>query len=211
MNRDFVAARKMSREDNFVYKVAIVGDAGVGKSAITLRFLYDEYDEEYIPTKADSHRKEVFFNGRSVMLDILDTAGQEDYAGIRDGYYRNVDGFICVFSVTERETFQAMDDFRDQILRIKDDSANKVPFLLVGNKVDLEQQRCVRLDNAEYMSKRWNCPYYESSAKTMINIDQLFYDIMGQIKNEHVKPLEDPSERKGTKFDCHRKPKCAIS
>ena len=201
----------MSREDNFVYKVAIVGDAGVGKSAITLRFLYDEYDEEYIPTKADSHRKEVFFNGRNEMLDILDTAGQEDYAGIRDGYYRNVDGFICVFSVTERETFQAMDDFRDQILRIKDDSANKVPFLLVGNKVDLEHQRCVRLDSAEYMSKRWNCPYYESSAKTMINIDQLFYDIMGQIKSEHVKPLEKPSEQKRNKLVCHRKLKCMIS
>ena len=79
----------MSKEENFVYKIAIVGDAGVGKTAITLRFLYDEYEvsyirsqctekiqDEYIPTKADSHRKQVFFDGKSVMLDILDTAGQ---------------------------------------------------------------------------------------------------------------------------------------
>ena len=200
----------MSREDDFVYKIAIVGQAGVGKTAITLRFLYDEYEEEYIPTRADSHRKEVFFEGKTVMLDILDTAGQEDYAGIRDGYYRNVDGFVCVFSVTERETFDAMDDFRDQILRIKEESTTKAPFILVGNKVDLEHKRAVQLEHAENMAKRWNCPYIESSAKTMINIDQIFFTVMSDIKLEHFPPTKEVVKKKKFSLPCYHKSKCTI-
>merc|ERR1719210_127410 len=90
---------------------------------------------------------------------------------------------FAFFSVTERETFDAMDDFRDQIIRIKEESPTKAPFILVGNKVDLEHKRAVQLEHAENMAKRWNCPYIESSAKTMINIDQIFFTVMSDLKS----------------------------
>ena len=68
--------------------------------------------EDYEPTKADSYRKKVVLDGEEVQIDILDTAGQEDYAAIRDNYFRSGEGFLCVFSITDLESFQATGEFR---------------------------------------------------------------------------------------------------
>lgn len=68
--------------------------------------MYDEFVEDYEPTKADSYRKKVVLDGEEVQIDILDTAGQEDYAAIRDNYFRSGEGFLCVFSITEDDSFQ---------------------------------------------------------------------------------------------------------
>ena len=92
-----------------LHKVIMVGSGGVGKSALTLQFMYDEFVEDYEPTKADSYRKKVVLDGEEVQIDILDTAGQEDYAAIRDNYFRSGEGFLCVFSITEDESFQVHD------------------------------------------------------------------------------------------------------
>lgn len=113
-----------------LHKVIMVGSGGVGKSALTLQFMYDEFVEDYEPTKADSYRKkvscfkirltknlnkstlQVVLDGEEVQIDILDTAGQEDYAAIRDNYFRSGEGFLCVFSITDDESFQATQEFR---------------------------------------------------------------------------------------------------
>lgn len=71
-----------------------------------------QFVEDYEPTKADSYRKKVVLDGEEVQIDILDTAGQEDYAAIRDNYFRSGEGFLCVFSIKEQESFQATQDFR---------------------------------------------------------------------------------------------------
>ena len=89
-----------------LHKVIIVGSGSTGKSALTLQFMYDEFVEDYEPTKADSYQKKVVLDGEEVQIDILDTAGQEDYAAIRDNYFRSGEGFLCVFSITEDESFQ---------------------------------------------------------------------------------------------------------
>ena len=128
-----------------LHKVIMVGNGGVGKSALTLQFMYDEFVEDYEPTKADSYRKKVVLDGQEAQIDILDTAGQEDYAAIRDNYFRSGEGFLCVFSITEKESFEATQEFREQILRVKgvDSNTDTIPFILVGNKVDLEEKRQV--------------------------------------------------------------------
>lgn len=95
-----------------LHKVIMVGSGGVGKSALTLQFMYDEFVEDYEPTKADSYRKKILLDGEDVQIDILDTAGQEDYAAIRDNYFRSGEGFLCIFSITEDESFQATQEFR---------------------------------------------------------------------------------------------------
>ena len=97
---------KKGRGSNSLHKVIMVGSGGVGKSALTLQFMYDEFVEDYEPTKADSYRKKVVLDGEEVQIDILDTAGQEDYAAIRDNYFRSGEGFLCVFSITEDDSFQ---------------------------------------------------------------------------------------------------------
>jgi len=75
-------------------------------------WLWTQFVEDYEPTKADSYRKKVILDGEEVQIDILDTAGQEDYAAIRDNYFRSGEGFLCVFSITDDDSFQATQEFR---------------------------------------------------------------------------------------------------
>ncbi|CAH1108957.1 unnamed protein product [Psylliodes chrysocephalus] len=162
-------AKKLAVQPS-LHKVIMVGSGGVGKSALTLQFMYDEFVEDYEPTKADSYRKKILLDGEDVQIDILDTAGQEDYAAIRDNYFRSGEGFLCIFSITEDESFQATQEFREQILRVKNDE--NIPFLLVGNKCDLEDKRKVSLQEANDRAKQWGVPYVETSAKTREHVDK---------------------------------------
>jgi len=179
-----------------LHKVIMVGSGGVGKSALTLQFMYDEFVEDYEPTKADSYRKKVVLDGEEVQIDILDTAGQEDYAAIRDNYFRSGEGFLCVFSITEDESFQATQEFREQILRVKGDET--IPFILVGNKSDLTDRRAVTLANARAQAEEWKVPYVETSAKTRENVDKVFFDLMREIRARKM-DTEGNSKRKEDK------------
>jgi len=187
-----------------LHKVIMVGSGGVGKSALTLQFMYDEFVEDYEPTKADSYRKKVVLDGEEVQIDILDTAGQEDYAAIRDNYFRSGEGFLCVFSITEEDSFQSTQEFREQILRVKNDS--NIPFILVGNKADLSGSRQVQLATATSKAADWGVPYVETSAKTRENVDKVFYDLMREIRSRKV---SEDSQGKTDKVK-NKKKKCCI-
>ncbi|KAH9644941.1 hypothetical protein HF086_010149 [Spodoptera exigua] len=217
-----------------LHKVIMVGSGGVGKSALTLQFMYDEFVEDYEPTKADSYRKKVVLDGEEVQIDILDTAGQEDYAAIRDNYFRSGEGFLCVFSITEPESFDATQEFREQILRVKNDE--NIPFLLVGNKSDLADKRRVPLDSCRERAQHWQVPYVETSAKTRDNVDkvsptpaigvwvcgwwacvcrcvtlgppQVFFDLMREIRSR--KSDDSRATNGDVKGKKRRKIKCAI-
>lgn len=197
-----------------LHKVIMVGNGGVGKSALTLQFMYDEFVEDYEPTKADSYRKKVIFDGQEAQIDILDTAGQEDYAAIRDNYFRSGEGFLCVFSITEKESFEATIEFREQILRVKgvDHNTDSIPFILVGNKVDLEDKRQVSLAEAEKRAANWKVTYVETSAKTRLNVDKIFYDLMRRIndKKKEDKPQVDTDNNGSRGGCCGNKSFCAI-
>jgi len=134
----------------------------------------------------------------------LDTAGQEDYAAIRDNYFRSGEGFLCVFSITEPESFEATSEFREQILRVKGDDEN-IPFLLVGNKADLEDKRQVTADEAQGKAKEWNVACVETSAKTKANVDKVFFDLMREIKLRKEDGLKPVKQKPGKK-----KKKCVI-
>jgi len=187
-----------------LHKVIMVGSGGVGKSALTLQFMYDEFVEDYEPTKADSYRKKVVLDGEEVQIDILDTAGQEDYAAIRDNYFRSGEGFLCVFSITEDDSFQSTQEFRDQILRVKND--NNIPFILVGNKADLTNNRKVQQATANNRAAQWQVPYVETSAKTRENVDKVFYDLMREIRSRKVSEDSQGKANEGKK----KKKKCQI-
>lgn len=189
---------------NSLHKVIMVGSGGVGKSALTLQFMYDEFVVDYEPTKADSYRKKVVLDGEEVQIDILDTAGQEDYAAIRDNYFRAGEGFLCVFSITESESFQESQEFREHIIRVKSDES--IPFILVGNKCDLNEKRKVSEGEARARAESWRVPYVETSAKTRENVDKVFFDLMREIRSRKVedvghKPAKDKN-RSGRKFKC---------
>jgi Ras-related protein Ral-A len=192
-----------------LHKVIMVGSGGVGKSALTLQFMYDEFVEDYEPTKADSYRKKVVLDGEEVQIDILDTAGQEDYAAIRDNYFRSGEGFLCVFSITDDESFQATQEFREQILRVKNDE--NIPFLLVGNKCDLNDKRKVPLADCQERARQWGgVLYVETSAKTRENVDKVFFDLMREIRSRKTEDSSKTSGKAKDKSNKRKKLKCTL-
>jgi small GTP-binding protein len=118
------------------YKLVVLGSGGVGKSALTVQFVQGIFVEKYDPTIEDSYRKVVEIEGQQCMLEILDTAGTEQFTAMRDLYMKNGQGFLLVYSITAQSTFNDLQDLRDQILRVKD--TDDVPMILVGNKCDLK-------------------------------------------------------------------------
>lgn len=162
-------------------KLTLVGDGGVGKSCLILQYMYSDFIEEYEPTKADAYRRTIQLQGDEVQIDILDTAGQEDYAAVRDGYLKHGDGFLLVFDLTNRETFESIKNHRENVLRVKADDSN-LPIIMIGNKKDLDKSRRILYDEANTLATNWNIPYIETSAKTRENVDRAFSEIFVKIK-----------------------------
>ena len=121
------------------YKIVVLGSGGVGKSALTVQFVQGIFVEKYDPTIEDCYRKQVEINGQQCMLEILDTAGTEQFTAMRDLYMKNGQGFVLTYSIVSHATFNDLLELRDQILRVKD--SLDVPMVLVGNKCDLGKFR----------------------------------------------------------------------
>lgn len=178
------------------YKLVVLGSGGVGKSALTVQFVQGIFVEKYDPTIEDSYRKVVEVDGQQCMLEILDTAGTEQFTAMRDLYMKNGQGFLLVYSITAQATFNDLQDLREQILRVKD--TEDVPMILVGNKCDLEDERVVGKDQGSNLSRSWNCAFLETSAKSKINVNEIFYDLVRQINRKNP----DPRSKKKKKSKC---------
>jgi len=162
------------------YKLVVVGGGGVGKSALTIQLIQNHFIDEYDPTIEDSYRKQVTIDSESCLLDILDTAGQEEYSAMRDQYMRTGQAFLCVYAITSRTSFDEITSFREQILRVKDEE--NVPMVLVGNKSDLENERVVAASEGTDLSKSFGCAFMETSAKTRVNVEESFYQLVREVK-----------------------------
>ena len=117
------------------YRLVVVGAGGVGKSALTIQLMQNHFVDEYDPTIEDSYRVQVVIDGEMCLLDILDTAGQEEYSAMRDQYMRTGEGFLLVFAVDNAKSFEDISQFREEIKYFKD--GEDVPMVLVGNKCDM--------------------------------------------------------------------------
>ncbi|KAJ3588494.1 hypothetical protein NHX12_012086 [Muraenolepis orangiensis] len=161
------------------YKVVVLGSGGVGKSALTVQFVTGTFIEKYDPTIEDFYRKEIEVDSSPSVLEILDTAGTEQFASMRDLYIKNGQGFILVYSLVNQQSFQDIRPMRDQIVRVK--RFEKVPLILVGNKVDLESEREVAGSDGRALAQEWGCPFIETSAKSKTMVDELFAEIVRQM------------------------------
>ncbi len=120
------------------------------------------------------------------LLDILDTAGQEEYSAMRDQYMRTGEGFLLVYAITSRASFEETMTFREQILRVKDQES--VPMVLVGNKCDLDDERQVTHQEGAEWGKQFKCPFFETSAKTRLNVEEAFYQLVREVRKSRVAP-----------------------
>lgn len=160
-------------------KLVVMGAGSVGKSAITLRFIHNRFVEHYDPTIEDNYRHQVEVDGRSYILEILDTAGTEQFAQLRNLYIKNGMGFILVFSLTSASSFHEISELHKQIVREKETTA--VPIIVVGNKCDLDDSRQVTRKDAETLCRNFQAEYIESSAKADINIEAIFRSLVRTI------------------------------
>lgn len=176
--------------------ITVIGAPGVGKSALSLQFLYQEFVEDYEPTKVDSYQTYLQHQGRDISVQITDTAGQEDYASVRDTFLRNGEGFLCVFSLTDTESFSHVPELLSQVKISKDTAPPHLPFLMVGNKSDLERQ--IERDAAESLAANLGVHYMETSAKTNENVSEAFMRLTGMVvkSREPLMEIQDEKRKK---------------
>ncbi|KAF4596400.1 Ras GTPase [Pleurotus pulmonarius] len=162
------------------YKLVVVGGGGVGKSALTIQFIQSHFVDEYDPTIEDSYRKQCVIDDEVALLDVLDTAGQEEYGAMREQYMRTGEGFLLVYSITSRNSFEEISTFHQQILRVKDQDS--FPVIVVANKCDLEYERQVGMNEGRDLAKHFGCKFIETSAKQRINVDEAFCNLVREIR-----------------------------
>ncbi|EOO01629.1 putative ras small monomeric gtpase protein [Phaeoacremonium minimum UCRPA7] len=184
------------------FHIVVLGAGGVGKSCLTAQFVHNEWIESYDPTIEDSYRTQVSVDGRQVVLEILDTAGTEQFVAMRDLYMKTGQGFLLVFSITSPSSLSELYNLREEIIRVKDDE--NVPIVIVGNKADLEDQRAIARTKAFSISQQWGAPYYEASARTRTNVDEVFVDLCRQMLRRddvHQTMLDMEEDAYHTKWD----------
>ena len=182
-------------------EVAIVGEGGVGKSAITIQFVQNYFVDEYDPTIEDSYRKFLTVDEQPIVLDLLDTAGQEEFSSMRGQYMRACDAFLLVYSVTSRRSFESVDEFREQIIRSKgdDDEEAGIPIVLIGNKCDLNGDREVRREEGEEKGRLFGYPFLEVSAKKGQNVEESFVELVRQMRKKEEEKGKGKKGKKGKK------------
>ncbi|KAJ8640998.1 hypothetical protein MRB53_017692 [Persea americana] len=155
----------MNPEYDYLFKLLLIGDSGVGKSCLLLRFADDSYLESYIST---------------IGVDFWDTAGQERFRTITSSYYRGAHGIIIVYDVTDQESFNNVKQWLNEIDRYASENVNK---LLVGNKCDMTANKVVSYETAKAFADEIGIPFLETSAKNSTNVEQAFMTMAAEIKN----------------------------
>jgi len=162
------------------WRVAVLGDGGVGKTALAVQFTLNCFVETYDPTIEDAYRKQMVVDNRMCFVEVIDTAGQEEYAALRDQWVREGQGFILVYSIASRATFERLDVFRQSMLRVK---RTRPIFMLVGNKCDKTYEREVSREEGMEMARTFGCDFLETSAKTSVNVERLFTNLVRMLRS----------------------------
>jgi len=171
----------MAGEHDFFFKILLIGDSGVGKSCLLLRFADNSCTETHISTiGVDFKIKTLEIDGKTVKLQIWDTAGQERFRTITSSYYRGAQGIILVYDCTDSESFTNVKQWMGEIDRYACENVNK---LLVGNKCDLTNERAVESATAKEFADSYDIPFIETSAKSGQNVESCFNQMATAIKN----------------------------
>uniref|UniRef100_A0AAQ5ZRV4 RAB7A, member RAS oncogene family n=1 Tax=Amphiprion ocellaris TaxID=80972 RepID=A0AAQ5ZRV4_AMPOC len=169
----------MTSRKKVLLKVIILGDSGVGKTSLMNQYVNKKFSNQYKATiGADFLTKEVMVDDRLVTMQIWDTAGQERFQSLGVAFYRGADCCVLVFDVTAPNTFKTLDSWRDEFLiQASPRDPENFPFVVLGNKIDLENRQVTTKRAQAWCQSKNNIPYFETSAKEAINVEQAFQTI----------------------------------
>jgi small GTP-binding protein len=177
MSRPSGASREQNPE--FIVKIVLAGESGVGKTNLILRFARGEFDPESKSTiGVEFATKAVTINDRLVTANIWDTAGQEAFRAVTSTYYRGAHGAMLVYDITSDRTFQNAERWLSELRSQADEG---IPIILIGNKSDMADDRAVSVAEAQNWAERRTLLFLETSAKTAHNADQAFEQLLAAI------------------------------
>jgi len=163
------------------YRIVVLGDGGVGKSALTLQYVQHNFIDYHDPTIEDAYQQRTVIDSEPCLLDILDTAGQVEFTAMREQYMRCGEGFIICYSITDRHSFNEAVEYRNLITKVR--ATEEVPVILVANKVDLEQtRRLVETSEGQALATKFGCSFYETSAAHRRHVDDVFHTLVREIR-----------------------------
>jgi len=175
-----------------------LGKGIAGKSKLTYAFIDYDAPSEHDPTIEDRYKTSYNYEGKDYEIEILDTAGEEDYPNMLDMWISFAEGFLLVFTIDNRESFEYLKIKRELVLKGK--NKKKFPMILVGNNQELEKERKVSYKEAKDLADSWGIEYLEASAKTKYNIEEVFEKLIQEI-------IADKKEKEKNK---NKNKKCII-
>ena len=157
-------------------RIMLLGDSNVGKTSILKRYCKNQFSESYISSVGiDFETKYIKVDEKTINLQIWDTAGQERYKVISKNYYNKSDGFIIVYDITNKSSFDSIVNWVEDI---KELASNDNKNIILGNKCDLESERKINKEEGDNLAKKYNCQFFEVSAQNGKNIDKSFLCIV---------------------------------
>ncbi|KAH8776985.1 ras family-domain-containing protein [Hyaloscypha finlandica] len=184
-----------TRNYDFLIKLLLIGDSGVGKSCCLLRFSEDSFTPSFITTIGiDFKIRTIELDGKRVKLQIWDTAGQERFRTITTAYYRGAMGILLVYDVTDERSFNNIRTWFSNVEQHATEGVNKI---LIGNKCDWEDRRVVSTERGQQLADELGIPFLEVSAKSNINVEKAFYSLAGDIKKRIIDTAKTDSSAQG--------------
>ena len=193
------------KQKELLYKILLLGDSSVGKTCFLMRYSDNTFQEIHMSTIGlDYKLKNVQLDdGNIVKIQIWDTAGQDRFRSITKNYYKGAHGIILIYDITSRKTYE---NIKNWVTQIKEEVSDKVNIILVGNKIDDEKNRKVSTEEGEKLAKEIGFDFYETSAKTGINIDSTFNDLVKKtvesFSKTNVKGDKLNKKKSGSKRGC---------
>ncbi|CAB3248928.1 unnamed protein product [Arctia plantaginis] len=178
----------MAKTYDYLFKLLLIGDSGVGKTSILFRFSEDAFNISFISTIGiDFKIRTIDLDGKKVKLQIWDTAGQERFRTITTAYYRGSMGIMLVYDVTNEKSFE---NIKNWIRNIEENASADVEKMILGNKCDLEAKRQVSKERGEQLAVEYQIKFIETSAKDSLNVESAFYTLARDIKAKMEKKQE---------------------
>ena len=189
-------------EYDYHFKVLLIGDSSVGKTSVLLRYVEDKFNAEFQTTIGVDFKVSTFnMNGKSIKLQLWDTAGQDRFKNIVASYYRGAHGILLMYDITNQTSYQNVQRWYDEAQNYLQKS---VPKLLIGNKADLAGQRTVRMEEAKNLSDRLGIDYVETSAKNNTNVKIAFETLTRSILNSVAVTPQATTGGKATRVSASR-------